>query len=115
MQESWTFDFPFSTNPKENLEALLLKNEKELGIFLSFYYKKEGAVAEKVKLKSSPEFDSKTTGSFLLNFDLVHFNACLAIHDLAKKEIRISFELDEPNQKVKLIGPYWPSREMDEI
>lgn len=115
MQESWTFDFPLSQNPKEDLKALFVSNEKELGIFLSYYFKKEGAVAEKVKLKSGPEFDSMTTGAFLLDFDLVNFNACLAIHEKAKAEIKISFEIDENNQKVKLKGPYWPSREMDEI
>lgn len=115
MQEFWTFDFPLSQNPKEDLVALLVKNEKELGIFLSYYFKKDGAVAEKVKLKSGPEFDSKTTGSMVLAFDLVHFNACLAIHEQAREEMKITFEIDPITEKVKLIGAYWPSREMDEI
>lgn len=115
MQESWTFDFPSSQNLTEDLKTLLTNKEKELGIFLSYYYKKEGAVTEKVKLKSGPEFDSKTTGSIVLDFDLVHFNACLAIHEQAREEMKISFEIDEANQKIKLIGAYWPSREMDEI
>lgn len=115
MQESWTFDFPPTPNPKEDLEKLLADKEKELGIFLSYYYKKEGAVTEKVKLKSGPEFESNTIGSMVLDFDLVHFNACLAIHEQVREEMKISFEIDEPNQKIKLIGAYWPSREMDEI
>lgn len=115
MQETWTLDFPPSENTKESLSKVLKDNSKELGIFLSYYYKKEGAVAEKVSLKSTPEFDSSISGSVILDFDLVHFNACLAIHEQAKEEMRIRFEIDETQQKVKLIGAYWPSREMDEI
>jgi hypothetical protein len=115
MQETWTFDFSPTVNPKEDLEKLLTEKEQELGIFLSYYYKKEGAVTEKVKLKSVPEFESKTTGWLILNFDLVHFNACLAIHEQEKEEMKIRFEIDESNQKLNLTGPFWPSREMDEI
>lgn len=115
MQESWTFDFQSTSNPKEDLERLLAEREKELGIFLSYYYKKEGAVAEKVKLKSSPEFHSTKTGFIVLDFDLVHFNACLAIHEQAREEMKIGFEIDRENQKLILTGPYWPDRGMDEI
>lgn len=115
MQETWIFDFPNSQNPKEDLIALLMKNQKELGIFLSYYYKKEGAVAEKVQLKSGPKFESITSGSMVLDFDLVHFNACLAIHEQATEEMKIRFEIDSIDQNIKLIGAYWPSREMDEI
>ncbi|MFN3996379.1 hypothetical protein [Algoriphagus sp.] len=115
MQETWSFDFPTSKTPKEDLESLLKEKEKDLGIFLSYYYKKEGAVAEKVKLKPDLNFESETTGSFTLEFDLVHFNACLAIHDQAKEEMKMTFEIDPESEKIKLIGAYWPSREMDEI
>ena len=115
MQETWTFDFLPKSNPTEDLKRLLTEKEKELGIFVSYYYKKEGAVAEKVKLKSGPEFQSKTIGSMVLEFDLVHFNACLAIHEQAREEMKIRFEIDEVNQKVMFTGPYWPERGMDEI
>lgn len=115
MQESWAFDFPPTPNPKEDLVKLLTVKEQELGIFLSYYYKKEGAVTEKVKLKTGPEFESNSTGSMVLDFDLVHFNACLDIHEQARKEMKVRFEIDEANQKIKLFGPYWPSRDMDEI
>lgn len=115
MQETWTFDFSPTSNTKEELKELLAEKEQELGIFLSYYYKKEGAVTEKVKLKSGPEFESITTGSMVLDFDLVHFNACLAIHEQAREEMKIKFEIDEVNQKVRLVGPYWPERGMDEI
>lgn len=115
MQETWTFDFPFSQNPKEDLERLLAEKERELGIFLSYYYKKEGAVTENVKLKLGPEFESNTMGSMVLDFDLVHFNACLAIHEQVREEMKIRFEIDPKALKIKLIGAFWPSREMDEI
>lgn len=115
MQETWTFDFPSTQNPELDLEPLLAQKEKELGIFLSYYFKKQGAVAEKVCLKSGPEFESNTTGSLILSFDLVHFNACLAIHEQEREEMKITFELDEANEKVKLTGAYWPERGMDEI
>ncbi|MFL0684402.1 hypothetical protein CLV31_107202 [Algoriphagus aquaeductus] len=115
MQETWTFDFSPTSNTKEELEELLAEKEQELGIFLSYYYKKEGAVTEKVKLKSDPEFESITTGSMVLDFELVHFNACLAIHEQAREEMKIKFEIDGHSQKLILTGPYWPERGMDEI
>ena len=115
MQETWTFPFPKTDFPENQLKEILHEKEKELGIFLSYYFKKEGAVAEKVKLKAEPEFNSNTAGNLTLTFDLVHFNACLAIYDQARDEMKMTFEIDVANQKVKLIGAYWPSREMDEI
>jgi hypothetical protein len=115
MQESWTLDFPNTAFPENELIAILQEKEKELGIFLSFYFKIDGAVTENVKLKGSPQFTSATTGKLTLDFDLVHFNACLAIHEKARDEMEMTFEIDETIQKVKLIGAYWPSREMDEI
>jgi hypothetical protein len=115
MQESWTFDFPKTDTPAKQLENLLLEKEKDLGIFLSYYFKKEGAVSEKVKLKGNPEFTSATTGKLILDFDLIFFNACLAINEQEREEMKMTFEIDESNQKLKLIGAYWPERGMDEI
>lgn len=115
MQETWTFDFPKPDQTEAGLIDLLQTQEKELGIFLSYYYKKEGAVAEKVRLKGKPEFESKLKGNIILVFELVHFNACLAIHEQAKEEMKISFLFDPNQEKLILTGAYWPSREMDEI
>jgi hypothetical protein len=115
MQETWTFDFLSSKSPKEDLESLLIVKEKDLGIFLSYYYKKEGAIAEKVKLKTNPVFVTETTGYFELEFVLAYFNACLAIDEQAREKMKITFEIDPNSKKIKLIGTYWPSREMDEI
>jgi hypothetical protein len=115
MQETWTLDFGKIESTESGLKLLLEKNEKDLGIFLSYYYKKEGAVAEKVKLKIGPEYTSEKSGSMILYFDLVHFNACLAIHEQKREEIKIEFEINSHENQLKLIGPYWPTREMDEI
>jgi hypothetical protein len=53
--------------------------------------------------------------AFELAFELVFFNACLAIHEQEKEEMEIGFEFDELNQKLELKGAYWPERGMDEI
>lgn len=115
MQESWTFKFPKTSLPNEQLKNLLLEKEIDLGIFLTYYYKKEGAVTEKVKLKSGPDFNSTNSGSLILDFDLIHFNACLAINEQAREEMKMTFEIDPVAEEIKLIGAYWPSQEMDEI
>lgn len=115
MQESWTFDFPKTQSVANQLIQTLEIQQKELGIFISYYYKKEGAVAEKVELLGQPEFLNQLHGKLTLGFDLVHFNACLAIHDQAKEKMDLTFEIDPEKEKLKLIGAYWPSREMDEI
>lgn len=115
MQETWTFDFPNSDQLEDDLILLIETNAKELGIFLSFYYKKEGALAEMVKLKSKPKFESPTSGKLILEFNLAYFNACLGINEQEKDEMKIDFNIDLNSQKVTFIGAFWPSREMDEI
>lgn len=115
MQESWSFDFPKSKSISDQLIQTLQDQQKDLGIFLSYYYKKEGAVAENVVLLGPPEFLNEFEGKLTLGFDLVHFNACLAIHDQAKEKMDLTFEIDPEKEKLKLTGAYWPSREMDEI
>jgi hypothetical protein len=110
MQEKWTFKFD-----EENIENLLSKEARDLGIFLSYYFKKEGAVAEKVSLKGQVEFQTKVSGNLVLEFDLVHFNACLAIHEQKRDQIKVNFLIDEINRELTLIGPFWPERDGDEI
>jgi hypothetical protein len=110
MQEKWTFKFD-----EENIENLLSKEARDLGIFLSYYFKKEGAVAEKVSLKGQVEFQTKVSGNLVLEFDLVHFNACLAIHEQKRDQIKVNFLIDEINREMTLIGPFWPERDGDEI
>ena len=118
MQESWEFSVPLHLQTKdleELLISLLVENEKELGIFLSYYFKKEGAVAEKVQLETPPQFKEKFNGNIWVSFDLVYFNACLNIHEQNRDKIELGFEFSEDLSYLKLIGPYWPEREMDEI
>lgn len=114
MQETWTLNLPKSAKAdSDTITQVLADNQKELGIFLSYYFKKEGALAEKVDLSSEISFRDDYSGDFTLEFDLVHFNACLAIHEQKRDELKITFEIAD--DKLNLKGPYWPEREMDEI
>jgi hypothetical protein len=118
MQESWKFSVPLHLQTKDLeqlLISLLVENEKEMGIFLSYYFKKEGAVAEKVQLETPPQFKEKFKGIIWVSFDLVYFNACLNIHEQNRDKMELGFEFSEDLSALKLIGPYWPEREMDEI
>ncbi|MFC5623551.1 hypothetical protein [Algoriphagus winogradskyi] len=114
MQESWTLTLPSSEKPtSEELKKVLRENQKDLGIFLSYYFRKEGAHTEKVDLASDINFQDEISGDFELEFDLIHYNACLAIHDQKRESMKITFEIEGVNMNLK--GPYWPEREMDEI
>lgn len=114
MQETWTLPLLHSEKPtSEELKKVLKENQMELGIFLSYYFKKEGAHTEKVDLASEINFKNESSGDFELEFDLVHYNACLAIHDQKRDQMKITFEIE--GDKLNLKGPYWPEREMDEI
>lgn len=117
MQEIWSFevDQPNESTSENSIKELIQTKEKELGIFLSYYFKREGAIAEKVSLGSEITFLTNLTGKFKLEFDLVHFNACLAINEQKRDLMEISFEFDSGFKNLTLTGPYWPEREMDEI
>lgn len=118
MQESWKFSIPnhlLSKDLRELLQKLLEENEKEMGIFLSYYFKKEGALTEKVQLHSIPDFKEKLRGNFWVSFDLVYYNACLNIHEQNRDQMELGFEFKEDLTSLQLTGPYWPEREMDEI
>lgn len=117
MQEKWNFEVGQSKdlNSEDAIKYLILSKEKDLGIFLSYYFKKEGAIAEKVALGSEILFLTELTGKFKLEFDLVHFNACLAINEQKRDLIEISFEFNSDFKNITLTGPYWPERGMDEI
>ena len=115
MQESWEFDF----NPSDDLPvavwlgALIEKRAKEVGIYLSYYYRGEGGLVEQVSLEDVV-VESPTTGSLKVNFYVIYYNACLNIHSEDNKDkMTLHFEI-EPNRKtVKFTGPYWPQREPD--
>lgn len=115
MQESWSFDFPFYTPSSEAWSWLVQTQQRDLGIFLSYYYKRQGAVVEKVQLKTPPQLDSQNSGTLCLCFELVYFNACQDLHETQSEEMKLSFQFDADNKTLNLLGAYWPSREPDEI
>ena len=81
MQESWTFEFPFDKLTSEAWSWLIQTQQRDLGIFLSYYYKRQGAVVEKVQLMTFPQLDSQDTGTLSLRFEFVYFNACQDLHE----------------------------------
>lgn len=115
MQVKWDFQLEkdYEENLQSSIQSILAKEKRDLGIFLSYYFKREGAVAENVMLKGNPNFLTKSTGNLILEFDLVHFNACLAIHEEKKDQLKIDFKI---NQGVlELSGPNWPERDGEEL
>ena len=115
MQESWTFDFPFERPTSEAWSWLIQTKQRDLGIFLSYYYKRQGAVVEKVQLKTVPQLDPQDSGTVSLGFELVYFNACQDLHETQQEEMKLSFQFDTERKSLNLVGAYWPSREPDEI
>ena len=115
MQESWTFDFPFDTPSSEAWSWLVQTQQRDLGIFLSYYYKRQGAVVEKVQLKTVPQLDSQNSGTLGLGFELVYFNACQDLLETQAEEMNLSYQFDTAKKTLSLLGAYWPSREPDEI
>ncbi|MDO9553928.1 hypothetical protein [Rhodonellum sp.] len=118
MQESWKFDTSGSEkidDLKDTITETLSNNVLEMGIFLSYYYKKEGAVVENVKQIGNIELTDSLKGKLTVGFDLIYFNACLNINEQGKEKMDIEFEFDKDIRELKLIGPYWPERGMDEI
>lgn len=116
MQENWTFEIGKESLDNEmEIIGFLESREKELGIFLSFYFKKDGAVAENVSVINVLLLNDNRSGNLTLAFDVVYFNACLAIHEQEKENMKVNFQIDQENLQLKLIGPSWPEREMDEI
>ena len=115
MQESCTFDFTFDTPSSEAWSCLIQTHQRDLGIFLSYYYKRQGAVVEKVKLKTAPQLDSPDSGILCLGFELVYFNACQDLHETQAEEMNLSYQFDAAKKTLNLLGAYWPTREPDEI
>jgi hypothetical protein len=115
MQESWSFELPNYTTLPEGLEAVMQLKQIELGIFLSYYYKKEGAVVEKVYQASALQFTSPISGSLTVAFDLIYFNACKDIHQQERGEMELQVTWDEEKKILRLQGEYWPTRDGDEI
>lgn len=118
MQETWKFEIApksITQSDEELLRELLLAKKQDLGIFLSYYFRKEGAVAEEPELLDPIQSKSPNHGQFELAFRLVYFNACLNIHELEKDKMQVSYRIYRGSGVLELIGPYVPERGMDEI
>jgi hypothetical protein len=115
MQESWSFELPNCTTLQDGLEAVLLLKQIELGIFLSYYYKKGGAVVEKVSQASELRFTSPLSGTLRVAFELIYFNACRDIHQQERGEMELQVNWDGVKRILRLQGEYWPTRDGDEI
>ena len=115
MQESWSFELPNCTSLPEGLEAVIQQKQIELGIFLSYYYKKTGAVVEKVSQASEMQFTSSLSGTLRVAFDLIYFNSCRDIHLQERGEMELQVNLDDEKRILRLQGEYWPTRDGDEI
>lgn len=117
MQEKWTFELKRTdlyNNVAQLLDDLFTQQGRDMGIFLSYYFKKEGAIVENVSLQDLDQHD-KLSGKVTVIFDVIHFNACLNIHDKGKDKMELAYTIDPSNQSLVLTGPYWPEREMDEL
>ncbi|KEO73992.1 hypothetical protein [Anditalea andensis] len=114
MQESWKFiiDSKSAVADEHIIRNLIKEHSREMGIFLSYYFKNEGAVVENVT-SDEVKISIPGKGKVKVIFDLIHYNACLNINDQRKDQMKIDYLIE--NNKVILTGPYWPERGQDEI
>ncbi|HSJ68723.1 MAG TPA: hypothetical protein VK921_13650 [Anditalea sp.] len=116
MQENWTFDITERVEDSiDVVTSIIAEKQHEMGIFLSYYYRKEGAVVENVVMNSEPIEDDEYNGKVMVNFDLIHYNACLNIHENKKHYLELEYEIDPATYTISFKGPYWPERGQDEI
>ncbi|MFC4871851.1 hypothetical protein [Negadavirga shengliensis] len=122
MQQHWEFNInetkltDESSTPKKNALTSFLKNEQRaLDIFLSYYLKSEGAIAENTEIGDDLVFIKNHQGKFTVKYDKVHYNACLNIHEQDKEKMELNFRIDPKNKILQLTGPEWPEREPDDI
>jgi hypothetical protein len=116
MKESWSFNCPSGVRDIETLLQRIVETQgREMEIFLSYYFKPEGAVVEGVQLLHPPQRINEWKGSVQVGFSLVHFNACLNIHEEGTEKMELQYSYDPDSRQLTLSGPDWPEREPDEI
>jgi hypothetical protein len=118
MQHTWILELKEDheeLDDKQLITRVFQKEKKDMGIFLSYYFRKQGAVAEEPEIFNDIQASAAGIGWFEVGFRLVFFNACLNIHEQEKDKMQIRFKIDRNSGVVELTGPYWPEREMDEI
>lgn len=118
MQETWIFDLQQTDEEPRDyavvLPNLIRQKSKEMGIFLSYYFRNEGGLVEEVQLKDI-SFTNSTSGELKVDFKVIHYNACLNINSNDKEEMDLNFIFIPSEGIVKLTGPFWPQREPDGI
>jgi hypothetical protein len=118
MRETWVFDWPENSQEqglKSAFETLFSEKKTEVGIFLSYYTRSTGAIAENVRLLDVIAAEPFLKGSLWLGFHKVYYNACLNIHESDPEKIRLDFTADRLTGKLILTGPDIPEREPDEL
>lgn len=113
MQESWTFEFPHTNVSQVSLEELFQAQQRELGIFLSYAFK--GAVVEQVRLVGCNSSKDGRSGTLQVAYTLIHFNACLDIHQQQEAKMTLEFSLDVTKKELLLRTEFVPSRHIDDI
>ncbi len=121
IQEIWELDLKgcqikaYNQGFIASFKQVLEHNEKELGIFLSYYYKGEGGLVEEVKFMDPLSLSSPISGHFMVSYKVIYYNACWDIHQENREEMLLFFDLQTKQNKLILTGPLWPEREPDEI
>lgn len=118
MQESWTFTLNEDIKVENSeilIQNVISRENKDFGIFLSYYFRKDGAVVENVSFNSIELGNEKTKGKVMVSFDLIHFNACLNIHEQGKEKMELTYHIFFESNSIEFKGPFWPERGMDEI
>ncbi|UCS92574.1 hypothetical protein KZP23_18040 [Echinicola marina] len=116
MQESWKFKLKNThSGPKDLIRETILKEKKEWNIFISLYAKLDGAIAEDISLKEIKSMDTDLTGTIILAFKKIFYNACLNIHEQDKDKIELDYQIDTEKDEIVFTGPLIPERGMDDI
>ncbi|HLU90533.1 MAG TPA: hypothetical protein VKZ51_11920 [Cyclobacteriaceae bacterium] len=97
------------------LEKAIVAQQTTLGMMLSYLYRDQGGVVENVHQVGEIKFETPTSGSIRVAFDVVVFNACWDTHGTDPEIMILHFNLDEDAGSVKLYSPSWPERGQDEI
>lgn len=118
MQEKWVFKSE-SVKNADNINTALscVFNEKknELEIFLSLYTKLDGALAENIQLVDPIVSPEQHTGSLILSFNKIFYNACLNINETDLDKIKLTYEFKPENGHLVLVGPDIPEREVEDL
>ncbi|WP_186757832.1 hypothetical protein [Echinicola salinicaeni] len=116
MQESWKFKLHnLHSDQKDLIREIIVKEQKEWGIFISMYAKLDGAIAEDISLEEIKSLGKELSGTIKVGFNKVYYNACLNIHEQDKDKIKLDYQIDTEKEEIVFTGPLIPERGMDDI